>query len=112
MTVISRRHIIAMLAGLQGPPTILVYDVFDIPRRLAINIAIGSRIVSFESSLNVYIVHDSQKGNGKELAGKLAAELETHGAQVVVGHRSEITPDQVAENPPDLLVVGAAVRRS
>ena len=60
--------------------------------------------------MNVYIVHDSQKGNGKKLAEKLASEFESRGAQVVVGHRTELTPDQVASNTPDLLIVGAAVR--
>ena len=60
--------------------------------------------------MNVYIVHDSQKGNGKRLAEKLASVLEARGSQVVVGHRTELTPAQVAANAPDLLIVGAAVR--
>ena len=58
----------------------------------------------------VYIVHDSQKGNGKEMAEKLGAEFESRGAQVEVGHRTELTAEHVATNPPDLLIVGAAVR--
>jgi len=61
--------------------------------------------------MNICIIHDSQKGNGKQLAEKLASELESRGAQVVVGHRTEIAPDQVAGNAPDLLIVGAAVRK-
>ena len=61
--------------------------------------------------MDVYIIHDSQKGNGKKLAEKLASELESRGAQVVVGHRTELTPEQVAANQPNLLVVGAAVRK-
>ena len=60
--------------------------------------------------MNVYIVHDSQKGNGKQLAEKLASEFESRGAQVVLGHRTELTPEQVASNTPDLFIVGAAVR--
>ena len=60
--------------------------------------------------MNVYIIHDSQKGNGKKMAEKLASEFESRGAQVVVGHRTELTPEHVASNPPDLLIVGAAVR--
>jgi menaquinone-dependent protoporphyrinogen IX oxidase len=60
--------------------------------------------------MNVYIVHDSQKGNGKKMAEKLASEFESRGAQVVVGHRTELTPVHVATNLPDLLIVGAAVR--
>ena len=60
--------------------------------------------------MNVCIVHDSQKGNGKKMAEKLASEFESRGAQVVVGHRTELIPKQVATNTPDLLIVGAAVR--
>jgi menaquinone-dependent protoporphyrinogen IX oxidase len=61
--------------------------------------------------MNVCIIHDSQKGNGKKMAEKMASEFESRGARVVVGHRTEITPEQVASGPPDLLVVGAAVRK-
>ena len=60
--------------------------------------------------MNVYIVHDSQKGNGKEMAEKLASEFVSRGAQAVVGHRTEVTQEHIALNPPDLLIVGAAVR--
>jgi menaquinone-dependent protoporphyrinogen IX oxidase len=60
--------------------------------------------------MNVYIIHDSQKGNGRKLAEKLASEFESRGAQVVVGHRTEFTPEHVATNAPDLLIVGTAVR--
>jgi menaquinone-dependent protoporphyrinogen IX oxidase len=61
--------------------------------------------------MNIYIIHDSQKGNGKKMAAILASEFESRGAKVAVGHRTEIPPEQVAENPPDLLIVGAAVRK-
>jgi menaquinone-dependent protoporphyrinogen IX oxidase len=61
-------------------------------------------------SMNVCIIHDSQKGNGRKMAEALASEFESKGAQVVVGHRAELSPKQVAASPPDLLVVGAAVR--
>ena len=61
--------------------------------------------------MNVHIVHDSQKGNGKQIAEKLAAEFASRGAHAEVGHRTELTPEQVAANPPDLLVVGTAVRK-
>ena len=60
--------------------------------------------------MNIHIVHDSQKGNGKIMAETLASEFESRGAQVLVGHRTELTPEQVAKSPPDLLIVGAAVR--
>lgn len=61
--------------------------------------------------MNVCIIHDSQKGNGKRLAEKLASEFESRGAQVAVGHRTELTPEHVAAQAPELLVVGAAVRK-
>ena len=61
--------------------------------------------------MNVHIVHDSQKGNGKQIADKLATEFTSRGARVEVGHRTELTPERVAANPPDLLVVGTAVRK-
>jgi menaquinone-dependent protoporphyrinogen IX oxidase len=61
--------------------------------------------------MNICIIHDSQQGNGRELAAKLASEFESRGAQVVVGHSTEVPPEQVADNPPDLLIVGAAVRK-
>ena len=61
--------------------------------------------------MNVHIVHDSQKGNGKQIAERLAAELTAGGAQVTVGHRTELTAERVAASPPDLLVVGTAVRK-
>ena len=61
--------------------------------------------------MNVCITHDSQRGNGKEMAEKLASEFESRGAQVLVGHRTELDPKIVAENPPDLLIVGSAVRK-
>jgi hypothetical protein len=64
-----------------------------------------------EDWMKVYIVHDSQRGNGRQLAEKLASEFESRGAQVVVGHRREIAPGRVADDPPDLLVLGAAVRK-
>ena len=61
--------------------------------------------------MKIYIIHDSEKGNGKTLAEKLASELEAQGSQVKVGHRTEISPEDVASDVPDLLIVGAAVRK-
>ena len=61
--------------------------------------------------MNVYIIHDSDKGNGKLLAERLEAEFKALGAETVVGHRTEISPEQVAEAKPDLLIIGAAVRK-
>jgi menaquinone-dependent protoporphyrinogen IX oxidase len=61
--------------------------------------------------VKVYIVHDSQKGNGRQMAEKLASEFRSRGAEVLAGHRLELTPERVAADPPDLLVLGAAVRK-
>ena len=61
--------------------------------------------------LKVCIVHDSIKGNGKKLAEKLETEFKVLGADVRVGHRSEIPPETVTSNLPDLLIVGTAVRK-
>jgi menaquinone-dependent protoporphyrinogen IX oxidase len=61
--------------------------------------------------MKVCIVHDSEKGNGRQMAEKLASELTARGAEVRVGHRLELTPEQVAADPPDLLLLGAAVRK-
>ena len=61
--------------------------------------------------MNVFMVHDSQRGNGKQMADKLAAELESYGAKVVIGHRTDIIPEAVASDPPDLLIIGTAVRK-
>ena len=61
--------------------------------------------------MNVCIVHDSQKGNGKQMAERLGSELESRGANVGIGHRTDISPDAIASDPPDLLIVGTAVRK-
>ena len=61
--------------------------------------------------MKVCIVHDSQKGNGREMAETLASEFESRGAHVLVGHQTELTPERVVADPPDLLIVGAAVRK-
>ncbi|MBT3273937.1 MAG: hypothetical protein HN368_12345 [Spirochaetales bacterium] len=60
--------------------------------------------------MNIFIIHDSLKGNGQELAERLGSLLTACGAQVEVGHRKELTPKQVVAKSPDLLIVGAAVR--
>ena len=61
--------------------------------------------------MKIFIVHDSERGNGKLMAERLETELKALGATVVVGHRSEITPEQVASGAPKLLIIGSAVRK-
>jgi flavodoxin len=66
---------------------------------------------SEEVNMKVSIVHDSQRGNGRKVAEKMGEVLESLGATVLIGHQSETTPESVAEQSPDLLIVGAAIRR-
>ena len=41
----------------------------------------------------------------------MGATFESLGASVTIGHRSEITPESVISQTPDLLVIGAAIRK-
>ena len=59
---------------------------------------------------NVWILHDSKYGNGKMLSETLAKVLEEHGKQVQIGHVNDIDPNEVATNPPELLIMGGAIR--
>lgn len=64
--------------------------------------------------MKAVIVHDSQAGNGERLAELMKETFAEAGADVQVDHvkaRSAATPAEVAANPPDLLVIGAAVRK-
>jgi len=61
--------------------------------------------------LKISIVHDSQLGNGRKLAEYLGDVLRAGGAEVRISHQAETQPEEVREFTPDLLIVGAAVRR-
>lgn len=60
--------------------------------------------------MNICIVHDSKHGNGKKVAEAMKAVFETSGANVSLGHVTELSPEAVADVEPDLVIVGAAVR--
>ena len=61
--------------------------------------------------MKVCIVHDSQQGNGRKIAERMGEVFESLGASVVVGHQTETTPESIASQSPDLLVIGAAIRK-
>lgn len=60
--------------------------------------------------MKVAILHDSQAGNGERLAQAMKEELEGAGAAVTMGHVTSVSPEAVATEAPDLLIVGAAIR--
>lgn len=61
--------------------------------------------------MRAIIVHDSHTGNGEKLAGTLREHLTGHGFEVSVDHVSVRDPADAANAGPDLLVVGAALRK-
>lgn len=61
--------------------------------------------------MNVRIIHDSQQGNGLQLADALREVFEAEGHTVVISHVDQTDGDALAAEPPDLLIAGAAVRK-
>lgn len=61
--------------------------------------------------MKVCIVHESQHGNGQRLAEALQQSFESHGADVTLSHIDEMTPPRLVSVEPDLLIVGAAIRK-
>ena len=59
--------------------------------------------------MKVWIVHDSQLGNGEKLAKTLGKTFEKD-MEVNIGHVKKIDPAKVVADSPDIVVVGAAVR--
>ena len=59
--------------------------------------------------MKVWIVHDSQLGNGEILAKTLGKTFEKD-MEVNIGHVKKIDPAKVVADSPDIIVVGAAVR--
>jgi len=59
--------------------------------------------------MKVWIVHDSQLGNGEKLAKTLGKTFEKD-MEVNIGHVKKIAPAKVVADSPDLIIVGAAVR--
>jgi menaquinone-dependent protoporphyrinogen IX oxidase len=60
--------------------------------------------------LKIWIIHDSNYGNGKRLAETLGKTLEKKGT-VNISHRKDISPEKVAADSPDAIVFGTAVRK-
>ena len=58
--------------------------------------------------MKVCIVHDSKFGNGKIVAETFAESLKE--AEVTIGHINRISPKSIVEDPPDLIIIGTAVR--
>jgi hypothetical protein len=59
--------------------------------------------------LKIWIIHDSNYGNGKKLAETMGKVLEKKG-NVAISHRKDISPDKVAADSPDAIIFGTAVR--
>jgi hypothetical protein len=53
-------------------------------------------------------VHDSKFGNGKIIAETFAESFKE--AETTIGHIKKISPKIITADPPDLIIVGAAVR--
>lgn len=61
--------------------------------------------------MKIAILHDSQAGNGERLAAVMKEAFEQAGAEVTVAHVTRLEPDTVAAEQPDLLLLGAAIRK-
>ncbi|WP_457557967.1 hypothetical protein [Candidatus Harpocratesius sp.] len=59
--------------------------------------------------MKIWILHDSKYGNGKKLAEQLRNTFSSN-AEVKMGHISEISPEIIAQNLPDVLILGGAIR--
>jgi menaquinone-dependent protoporphyrinogen IX oxidase len=55
-------------------------------------------------------MHDSKYGNGEKLAELLSSEFK-EGNEVKIGHLNKISPKEVAEEKPDVLILGGAIRK-
>lgn len=61
--------------------------------------------------MKILIVHDSAYGNGERLAKILKEEFEKEGHTATVGHFRNVDPESAANEPPEMLVLGAAIRK-
>jgi menaquinone-dependent protoporphyrinogen IX oxidase len=59
--------------------------------------------------MKIWILHDSQLGNGKLIAETMQKALQPS-AEVHLGHVKQTDPKQVAEEKPDVVIIGAAIR--
>lgn len=60
--------------------------------------------------MKILIVHDSAHGNGERLAKFLKEEFEKEAHTASIGHVKDVDPEGAADEPPEMLVLGAAVR--
>lgn len=61
--------------------------------------------------MKILIVHDSAYGNGERLARALQKVFEDEGHHATVSHVKDLPPESAAEEPPEMLVLGAAIRK-
>ncbi|MBN2155221.1 MAG: hypothetical protein JW776_04205 [Candidatus Lokiarchaeota archaeon] len=59
--------------------------------------------------MKVWILHDTQLGNGKLIAETMQNALKSS-ADVHIGHVKQVDPKKVAEGKPDVVIIGAAIR--
>lgn len=59
--------------------------------------------------MKIWILHDSKYGNGKKLAEELGNTFPSN-TEIKIGHINEISPEIIAQNLPDALILGGAVR--
>ncbi len=60
-------------------------------------------------TLKAWILHDTRFGNGKFLAEFLKNEFPEK-SEVKIGHVKEVSPVLIANDSPDILVLGGAIR--
>jgi menaquinone-dependent protoporphyrinogen IX oxidase len=59
--------------------------------------------------MKAWILYETRFGNGKKLAEYLKKEFPSN-IEVRIGDVKEISPDKVAKNKPNILIVGGAIR--
>ncbi|MCF2144533.1 MAG: hypothetical protein K9W42_12605 [Candidatus Heimdallarchaeota archaeon] len=60
--------------------------------------------------MKIWILHDSRFGNGEKLAEQLAEVFKKKSFEVKIGHVKAVKPAQVAQEAPEGLIIGAALR--
>ena len=66
-------------------------------------------IVLVFKKMKVWIIHNSTYGNGKSIAEAMG-EIFREKMEVEIRHVKKVTPRQVAEDKPDLIIIGTPVR--
>lgn len=60
-------------------------------------------------TMKVWIIHDSTYGNGKKIAETIGKAFEKK-LDVKISHVKDVTPKQVIDDSPDVLVIGTPVK--